>query len=461
MDIDSLPPVTPSSPTGLALIVDDDVFTRTLLTDIVQEEGHRVITAPDGKSALFMLEKHAVDVAVVDLILPDMHGLELLERIRRTDASLEVIICSASKDADSVVAALRGRAFDYLVKPVVPAVLQRAVGRALHSRRLLGENNRLRRALNLVQAGQGLLSTTDMPSLLQRAAETLETVCGAPLVAVGTPGDPGVVARGWPEAEAKGALAFAGAQGLAAPDVLSTNALRIPPVGPCLVASLGPPGVMAVAARQPGADPFSPQDLEGAQFLVRHAHLALHNHVRFAAVADAARRDHLTGLLNAQVLQAAVHQAVSRTKQGAPPFALCFLDLDGFKQVNDVHGHLQGSRLLVELAGVLTRTVRDGDVVSRYGGDEFVIILTDAAPQDALRVAERLRARVADHIYLVREGLQARVSASVGLAIFPGDAEDAATLMARADAAMYQAKRTGKNRVVQAATMPADPKPAP
>ena len=82
----------------------------------------------------------------------------------------------------------------------------------------------------------------------------------------------------------------------------------------------------------------------------------------------------------------------------------------------------------------------------RFGGRRIV---------DSGVGAERLRARVADHIYLVREGLQARVSASVGLAIFPGDAEDAATLMARADAAMYQAKRTGKNRVVQAATMPA------
>ncbi|MBI5496591.1 MAG: diguanylate cyclase [Deltaproteobacteria bacterium] len=434
---------------GLVLVVDDDAFQRALLKEILESDGHRVLVAGTGAAALQMLRNHAVDLVVLDLSLPDIHGLEILDRIRRRDGTIEVIICSASHDLDSVVSALRGRAADYLVKPVVPAVVQRAAVRALQGRTLLKENHKLRLALDLVQAGQRVLAAPDLRSVLE---EVLELLCAHTNSSGGVVGVPGheTASSGLPEAVVAPALAAAAARGLASPDVQEAGDMApIPDHGPGLFLALGPPGVVGALARADGAEPYEAGELESAQFLVRHAHLALHNHQRFAAATDAARRDSLTGLLNAQVLQAALSQAVARASQEGGHCAAVFLDLDGFKQVNDTLGHLMGSKLLVELAGLLGRSVRDGDVVSRFGGDEFVILLAGADADDAARVAERLRSRVDGHEFLLRDGHRARVSMSVGVAVFPQDAANAADLLHRADEAMYRAKRGGKNAVVR------------
>jgi diguanylate cyclase (GGDEF)-like protein len=266
---------------------------------------------------------------------------------------------------------------------------------------------------------------------------------------LGTPGETSFL-KGFDEAQGQEALTWAHKQGVAAPDARPCKAPPGMTLGPCQAISLGPPGVVALIARGVGGDEYSPHDLEAVQFLMRHIHLALHNHVRFATVSDAARRDSLTGLLNAQVMHAAVAQAVTRASREGSHCAVVFLDLDGFKQVNDVHGHLMGSRLLVELAGILSRSVRDCDVVSRFGGDEFVILLTDAPQDEFLRVANRLRARVDGHTFLLRECLSVHVTVSVGLAVFPADGTDATELLRQADMAMYKAKNNGKNAVVRA-----------
>ena len=138
---------------------------------------------------------------------------------------------------------------------------------------------------------------------------------------------------------------------------------------------------------------------------------------------------------------------------------MLFLDLDHFKNVNDTHGHLSGSRLLVEVGRVLRSCVRDEDVVVRYGGDEYVVLLVGIDSGGGLKVAERIRRALEDHRFLSREGSRVRVTASIGLASFPEHAGGQAEILDLADRAMYRGKRTTRN-VVYLASHDLPPVPA-
>jgi diguanylate cyclase (GGDEF)-like protein len=162
-------------------------------------------------------------------------------------------------------------------------------------------------------------------------------------------------------------------------------------------------------------------------------------------IASLAYNDALTGLANRTSLAPALDQAIERTRRHRSKLAGVFMDLDGFKQINDLHGHAAGDAFLVEVARRLRRSLRASDVVARLGGDEFFAVLEQMQDVPAVeRVVSKLAGEVLKP-YELFGGVKARVSASLGVSIFPDDAGDAATLMAHADKAMYAAKRAGKN----------------
>jgi diguanylate cyclase (GGDEF)-like protein len=150
-----------------------------------------------------------------------------------------------------------------------------------------------------------------------------------------------------------------------------------------------------------------------------------------------------------------LRKEAKRASRSGRPVSLLFIDLDGFKSVNDTHGHLSGSRALVEAAAVIRGSARETDVVARFGGDEFAVVLPDTGGEGAFAVGERVRERIAAHNFLARDGLAIRLTASVGLATLPDVAASAEELMAAADKAMYGVKDSGKNGI-QAARAPAD-----
>jgi diguanylate cyclase (GGDEF)-like protein/PAS domain S-box-containing protein len=162
-------------------------------------------------------------------------------------------------------------------------------------------------------------------------------------------------------------------------------------------------------------------------------------------IATLAYHDALTGLDNRTSLAPALERAVERTRRRGNKLAALFLDLDGFKEVNDAHGHDAGDRLLVETAQRLRAALRAGDPVARLGGDEFFVVLEDLHDSGpAERVAAKLLSML-DRPYDIAVGKEVRVSTSIGISVFPDDAGDASTLMKHADAAMYAAKQAGKN----------------
>jgi len=157
--------------------------------------------------------------------------------------------------------------------------------------------------------------------------------------------------------------------------------------------------------------------------------------------------DDLTGLYNSRYLNQVLRRESKRASRSGRPLSLLFLDLDGFKAVNDTHGHLSGSRALVEAAGVIRRCARETDIAARFGGDEFAVILPDTGSEGAVAVAERVWERVAEHRFLTAEGLDIHLTASIGVATFPDAAASAEELVKAADTAMYLVKDSGKNGV--------------
>ncbi len=157
--------------------------------------------------------------------------------------------------------------------------------------------------------------------------------------------------------------------------------------------------------------------------------------------------DDLTALYNSRYLNQVLRRETKRASRHGRPLSLLFIDLDGFKAVNDTHGHLCGSRALVEAAGVIRANARETDVVARFGGDEFALILPDTGAEGALAVGERIRERLAAHPFLAGDGLNLRLTASVGVATLPDAATSSDELIQAADIAMYAVKDRGKNGV--------------
>jgi two-component system, cell cycle response regulator len=174
---------------------------------------------------------------------------------------------------------------------------------------------------------------------------------------------------------------------------------------------------------------------------------ALSNSARIAEAEQLSLTDDLTRLRNARYLRQFLVNEIKRARRYRSNVSALFLDLDDFKQINDLHGHLAGSHALMEVAAVVLPSVRDTDCVVRYGGDEFVLILTETGIDDAIQVAERIRAKIETHQFTGGRRLKFSLTASFGISAFPIHALSPQQLIASADHAMYQAKAAGKNCV--------------
>ena len=194
--------------------------------------------------------------------------------------------------------------------------------------------------------------------------------------------------------------------------------------------------------------PRMPQALaDSLATLIEPAAYALANALRVARAEALSVTDDLTQLYNSRFLNDALRKETKRAMRSGWPLSLLFIDLDGFKRINDAYGHLLGSRALIEAAAIIKASARETDIVARFGGDEFSILLPETGADGALMVARRLRDRIARYTFLADSSNGHRLTASIGVATLPDAADTAERLLQAADAAMYRIKVTGKNGI--------------
>jgi two-component system cell cycle response regulator len=439
---------------GRVVILDEDSAAASSVADALTADGHAVELFPNIDEGVAAVAKLAPDVVVVDPFTNDEVGPGIIDKLRRVrdpmGASPEVIVVTALHDVDAAVDALHRGASDYLLKPSSESRLRLSIARALERLRLLNENGRLRHDLALFAAAQRILETLDAKQL---AAFGLDALCSF------TRADAGVVFG-------RGELLLA-ERGVSEAERIALSRLPRPinfTERVKLADQQEPNGVLSRfhealvldldddrAAVLVSAERFDGAKEEAALFLARQLQTAFRNGVRFEDAEREARRDSLTGLWNARAFHESVHTLAAQAELEKSSFSVLFLDVDHFKSVNDRHGHVTGSRLLVEIAGVLESATREGDVVGRYGGDEFTVLLPEVDTPLALNVAERIRATIANHRFLASSGTPLPITVCVGVASFPRHARDAQAILDMADRAMYIGKGSIRNSVHVAA----------
>ena len=416
------------------LLVEDSLGDAGLLREMFREQRSAKIELTHVlhmRGAEQHLKDRTVDVILLDLGLPDAQGVEAIQRARALVPRVPLVVLTGCDDESLAVRALNEGAQDYLVKGQIDARgLMRALRYAIERKRmeeaLFDEKERAQVTLSSI--GDAVLCTDVEGSItfLNVMAETMTGwLCHE--------------AVGRPLADVLKMLGATTRKTIQIPTVIAPDRSRTVTLPPSFIL------VRRDGFEMPIEDSVAPirdrgGTLTGAVVVFRDVSAA---HAMAAQMTHSAEHDYLTGLPNRMLLNDRIEQAIVLARRHSTRLAVLFLDLDGFKHINDSLGHPIGDQLLRSVAGRLVQCARSSDTVSRQGGDEFVVLLSEILqPEDAVLAASRMLKAVAEAHSIDQHDLH--VTTSIGVSIFPEDGRDAQTLIQNADTAMYQAKENGR-----------------
>ncbi|HEX9022878.1 MAG TPA: diguanylate cyclase [Geobacteraceae bacterium] len=454
------------------LIIDDDLNLGKTLADILRGKGYEAEAAASGAEGLASFDRAPSNLVLIDLQLPDMPGIEVLERIKASRPATEAIILTGNASLETAIEATNKGAFSYLLKPYeIEQLLQKAkqamerqqAGEKIERRsRELQRSNLVLKALH--QVSRVLSRSIDMETLLrevlltfaeieifhfekQGAAFLVEEGRLRMVASIGLSGDRLEECRG-----IRFGQCLCGTAASTGEIIISGNSLKDPrhlpgkaslPAHGHVVLPLKSVndvvGVLCIFAR-PGLE-VKGWELRLFATLGSQIGIAVNNARLYEEARSDSLQDPLTGLGNRRSMQIQIEKSVDTAGRYGSKLSVIMMDIDHFKEYNDTHGHQAGDGLLVRLADIFLHELRRTDYIYRYGGEEFLVILPETGLEKAVDAAERMRAEVES---------QTEVTISLGVASCLPAPSDSACLIGSADAALYRAKQNGRNRVEMA-----------
>jgi diguanylate cyclase (GGDEF)-like protein len=431
----------------------------TLIRDMV--ECH-IDVMSRVENAMNWISRVRYHLVVIDLPNPT----NFVERIKRLHPESSVIVISDHATIEEAVLMIRNGAEDYLKKPIHLDTFRLAVRRGIDRKTLFEEDGVYSRYLNLVNSCQMISASIEearvfaiVRSYLSRELRSSQTC----VVSFDSKGEMKIEDFDQTGENSLTEIFEIAAKNAKLPDSLQGEAFSVyierTPMTPAIFAfqfhCVGDRTFYFLALSPKKPEQYG--EFESRLKILRaQIDVTGQNIVRYRGVQEMAYVDDVTGLHNTRYLSTVLDREVEKAKVTGSSFVVLFIDADKFKNVNDQHGHVHGSKLLSELGQKLKGYVREADSIVRYGGDEFVAILTPCDLAMGQVVAERIRKSIEKHEFLKDDNLTLKITVSIGVAVFPDHATSKEDVIEQADHAMYAAKKESRNRVYVATSLAAE-----
>jgi diguanylate cyclase (GGDEF)-like protein/PAS domain S-box-containing protein len=421
-------------PTLKVLVIEDNPGDARLLREMFKEQVSQNVELTHVArmvDAETHLAQRTFDVILLDLGLPDAQGLAAVQRARTAALRVALVVLTGTDDESLAVQALQEGAQDYLVKGQIETrgllrALRYAIERKVMEDALYVEKERAQVTLNCI--GDAVI-----------CADALGNITFLNVVAEQMTGWLRQEAAGKPMAEVLGLL-----------DAMSREVIPILTGLESGSAKTALPYSHSILVRRDGLEipiensvaPIHDREGQSTGAVVVFRDVSAARALSLQMI-HTAQHDALTGLPNRTLLNDRVSQAIAFARRHLKQVAVLFLDVDGFKHINDSLGHPTGDKLLQSIARRLVDCARGSDTVSRQGGDEFVVLLSEMAHSEDAAIAARRMLQAVAGAHAI-DGHELHVTTSIGVSVFPDDGVDAETLIKNADTAMYQAKENGR-----------------